>query len=171
MVRRPHNIHQSPRSAFSLFELMIVLAILVTVTSLAVPPMMERVRNGKVQEAADLVRETLANARRYAIESGVDYHFRYEVNGRFFVAIPAEPNPGLANNYSEDTEDIRVALEAGELDEDLLIAATEGDESVQRPWRRSRFSNCRTRENWPAKRGQNPLSSGLTGRQKTVFSE
>lgn len=129
MNRQSSSLAQSARSAFSLFELMIVLAILVTVTSLAVPPMMERLRNGKVQEAGDLVRETLANARRYAIESGVDYHFRYEVNGRFFVAIPAEPNPGLANNYSEDTEDIRVALEAGELDEDLLIAAADGEES------------------------------------------
>ncbi|MBL8810506.1 MAG: hypothetical protein JNM43_10050 [Planctomycetaceae bacterium] len=117
------------RSAFSLFELMLVLAILITVTSIAVPPMMDRLKNGKVQEAADLVRETLANARRYAIEAGVDYHFRYEVNGQFFVAIPAEPNPGLANNYSEDTEDIRVALESGELDEELMIAAMDGDES------------------------------------------
>ncbi len=116
-------------SAFSLFELMLVLAILVTVTSIAVPPMMDRLKNGKVQEAADLVRETLANARRYAIEAGVDYHFRYEVNGQFFVAIPAEPNPGLANNYSEDSEDIRVALESGELDEELMLAALDGEES------------------------------------------
>lgn len=129
MKRIASNSSSPLRSAFSLFELMLVLAILVMVTSIAVPPMMDRVKNGRVQEAADLVRETLANARRYAIEAGVDYHFRYEVNGTSFVAIPAEPNPGLANNYSKDTEDIRVALESGELDEDLLISAAEGDES------------------------------------------
>ncbi|HAP08448.1 MAG TPA: hypothetical protein DCR20_11510 [Planctomycetaceae bacterium] len=113
---------------FSLLELLLALAVLIAVSAVAVPPLMDRLQAGRVQDAAEAVRDVLGNARRYAIDGGVDYHFRYELNGPAFVAIPAEPEPTLANSYSGDESDMRVLLEAGELDENLYLRpANDGD--------------------------------------------
>lgn len=114
-------------SGFSLIELLIVLAVIVTVTAMAAPNLMDRVRNARVQEAAEGVRDVLGNCRRYAIDSGVDYHFRFEVNGHAVVAIPAEPNPTLANSFSSDPEDTRTPLEALIFGEEILLRARKDD--------------------------------------------
>ena len=121
MRQQTTNSIRPSRPGFSLLELLIVIAVLLSVSAMAIPPMMDRLQSGRVQDAAESVREVLANARRYAIDAGVDYHFRYELNGRAFVAIPAEPSPVLANSYSGDEEDTRIVVEAGELDETLFI--------------------------------------------------
>jgi len=123
---RPLRQPDSPQravSGFSLFELLIVLAVIVTITAMAAPNLMDRVRNARVQEAAEGVREVLGNARRYAIDSGVDYHFRFEVNGHAVVAIPAELNPVLANSFSSDPEDTRTPLEALIFGDEILLRA------------------------------------------------
>jgi type II secretory pathway pseudopilin PulG len=120
--RQPASPYHSI-SGFSLFELLIVLAVIVTITAMAAPNLMDRVRNGRVQDAAEGVREVLGNARRYAIDSGVDYHFRFEVNGHAVVAIPAEPNPVLANNFSADAKDTRTPLEALIFGDEILLRA------------------------------------------------
>lgn len=114
---------QNSDSGFSLFELLIVLAVILTISGLAAPTLMDRVQNGRIQEAAENVREVLANARRYAIDAGVDYHFRFEVNGQAVVAIPAELNPTLANSFSADPADTRSLLEALILDDSLFLRA------------------------------------------------
>ena len=130
-MRHPSNTkRQDSRQGFSLLELLIVIAVLLSVSAMAIPPMMDRLQSGRVQEAAESVREVLANARRYAIDGGVDYHFRYEINGRAFVAIPAEPSPVLANSYSGDEEDTRIIVEAGELDETLSLRSMSGAEAA-----------------------------------------
>lgn len=115
--RRPGN------AGFSLFELLIVLAVILTISAMAAPTLMDRVQNGQVQEAAEGVREVLANARRYAIDAGVDYHFRFEVNGHAVVAIPAESTPVIANSFSADPEDTRIPLEALILSDTLFLRA------------------------------------------------
>jgi len=130
-MRHPSNTkRQDSRQGFSLLELLVVIAVLLSVSAMAIPPMMDRLQSGRVQEAAESVREVLANARRYAIDGGVDYHFRYEINGRAFVAIPAEPSPVLANSYSGDEEDTRIIVEAGELDETLFLRSMSGAETA-----------------------------------------
>jgi len=129
-MRRCHTqSHHSRAAGFSLLELLLVIGVLVAVSAMAVPPLMDRIRAGRVQDAAESVRDVLGNARRYAIDGGVDYHFRYEINGHFFVAIPAEPNPTLANSYSSDEQDTRVVVEAGEIDETLFLRPLSGDTS------------------------------------------
>ena len=129
-MRRCHTqSHASSTAGFSLLELLLVIGVLVAVSAMAVPPLMDRIRAGRVQDAAESVRDVLGNARRYAIDAGVDYHFRYEINGHFFVAIPAEPNPILANSYSGDEQDTRVVVEAGEIDETLFLRPFSGDTS------------------------------------------
>jgi type II secretory pathway pseudopilin PulG len=129
-MRRCHTqSHASSAAGFSLLDLLLVIGVLVAVSAMAVPPLMDRIRAGRVQDAAESVRDVLGNARRYAIDAGVDYHFRYEINGHFFVAIPAEPNPILANSYSGDEQDTRVVVEAGEIDETLFLRPFSGDTS------------------------------------------
>ena len=61
------------RFGYTLLELLIVLAIILIVSALAAPSLMERVRSGNVREAAQHVSEVLAAARTYAIDTGVDY--------------------------------------------------------------------------------------------------
>ena len=93
-----------------MFELLIVMTIIVTITAMAAPNMMERVRNGRVQEAAEDVREVLAFARQQAIDSGVDYNVRFEVNGQAVIAIPAEPQPTLVNQAGSDSSKTEVLV-------------------------------------------------------------
>jgi prepilin-type N-terminal cleavage/methylation domain-containing protein len=126
--RQPASF-QRANSGFSLFELLIVLAVIVTVTAMAAPNLMDRVRNARVQEAAEGGRDALGNARRYAIDSGVDYHFRFEVNGQAVVAIPAERNPALANSFSSDPEDTRIPLEALIFGDEIFLRAMKDDDS------------------------------------------
>ncbi len=127
MKRRRIITNTNFNNGFSLFELMIVMAIIITITAMAAPNLMERVKNGRVQEAAEGVREVIANARRYAIDSGVDYHLRFEVNGQAVAAIPAEPSPTLSNVFSSDRKDTRTQLEALILDDKMFIRAMKGD--------------------------------------------
>ena len=126
--RKPAGFHLAV-SGFSLFELLIVLAVIITVTAMAAPNLMDRVRSARVQEAAEGVRDVLGNARRYAIDSGVDYHFRFEVNGQAVVAIPAETNPVLANSFSSDPEDTRTPLEALIFGDEIFLRARSDDDS------------------------------------------
>jgi prepilin-type N-terminal cleavage/methylation domain-containing protein len=126
-LRSPfHELHRLNRG-FSLFELLIVLAVIISVTAMAVPGLMDRLQNGRIQDAAEGVREVLANTRRYAIDSGVDYHFRFEVNGQAVVAIPAEPSPTLANNFSADRSDTRIPLESLILDDEIFLRPLKGE--------------------------------------------
>lgn len=55
-----YDLHRLNRG-FSLFELLIVLAVIVSVTAMAAPSLMDRLQNGRVQDAAEGVREVLAN--------------------------------------------------------------------------------------------------------------
>lgn len=115
---------------FTLFELLIVLAVVVMITAMAAPPLMERVRNGRVQEASDDLRELVTEARRMAIDSGVDYHFRYEIDGNAAIAIPAEPDPALANSVDGDPSSTSVLLQALILDETMAIRPMKGDSVI-----------------------------------------
>lgn len=117
------------RSGFTLLELMIVVAIILAVTAMAAPGMMERVRSGRVEEAADAVSTMLANARTQAIDTGVDYHFRFELNGQCFVAIPAEVDVSIGNSNNSDSETAEFSYTAGNLPTTIFLRYSQNDES------------------------------------------
>ena len=123
------NVRPRRFRAFTLFELIIVLAIIVAVTAIAAPSMMDRVRSGRVQEAAEDVREVLAACRTYAIETGVDYHFRYELGGHFCVAIPAEQNVSVGNSTDTNDDTADFTYRSGELPESIFLRSSQDDTS------------------------------------------
>jgi len=148
---------QGSRSGFTLFELMIVLAILVAVTAMAAPPMMERVRSGRVQEAAENVREVLAAARTYAIDTGVDYHFRFEVGGNHIVAIPAEQDASIGNSYDSDSETAEFLYRSGELPETIFLRNSFGDTSGSESLKGQAFGNLENAGNLASKTWSMPI--------------
>ncbi len=145
------------RSGFTLFELMIVLAILVAVTAMAAPQMMERIRSGRVQEAAENVREVLAAARTYAIDTGVDYHFRFEVGGNYVVAIPAEQDASIGNSYDSDSETAEFLYRSGELPETIFLRNSFGDTSGSESLKGQAFGNLENAGNLASKSWSMPI--------------
>lgn len=133
MSRQLHNQVNSGvfRQGFSLLELMIVLAVMVVLASISVPSLMEGLREGEVLRAAELVRETLSDARRIAIDSGIDYQFRYEVNGQYFVVLPTEVEPTAANSMTADESAGHFFRIVGQLDPAFRLVIG-GDEAVDR---------------------------------------
>jgi len=148
---------QGSRSGFTLFELMIVLAILVAVTAMAAPPMMERLRSGRVQEAAENVREVLAAARTYAIDTGVDYHFRFEVGGNYVVAIPAEQDASIGNSYDSDSDTAEFLYRSGELPETIFLRNSFGDTSGSESLKGQAFGNLENAGNLASKTWSMPI--------------
>src|SRR5436305_6738151 len=78
------------RPGFTLFELMIVIAIMVVALALAIPSLRVMQPGYKVQGAVDSVRAAWADARAAAAEQGRPYRFSVEPNGRFFRVAPDE---------------------------------------------------------------------------------
>ena len=59
------------RGGFTLFELMLTLAILVMVTAISVPRLMHRLQRNEIHSTAVSIRSQLNEARRRAVETGV----------------------------------------------------------------------------------------------------
>ena len=145
------------RSAFTLFELIIVLAIILVVTAMAAPPMMEQVRSGRVQDAAEKIREVLASARVYAIDTGVDYHVRYEVEGHHVVAIPAESNQLIGNSNDSDSETSDFFYRSAEIPETIFLRAARGDTSGSETLKSTAFGNLPNAGELASKSWSNPI--------------
>ncbi len=78
MKRQSGRTRTSSLSGFSLMEVLIVLAILIAVSAMAAPALIDRIKDSNIQESAESVREIVSEARTYAIDSGIDYQFRFE---------------------------------------------------------------------------------------------
>lgn len=76
------------RAAYSLIELLIVLAIIVAVTSVGVLSLRAMQAPYKLTGAVDSVRAAWALARSYAAEEDRPYRFSVEPNGRHFRVAP-----------------------------------------------------------------------------------
>ncbi len=76
------------RRAATLFELMLVLAILVIVAGLAIPSLGSMSGHYKLTGAVDVVRSSWAEARARAIDEGRPYRFSIQPDGRAFRIAP-----------------------------------------------------------------------------------
>ncbi len=125
----------APRSAFTLLELLIALALIATVAMMTWPAIMRSTADYRLRRAAQEIRAALARTRAFAVESGVPYQFLYEPGGRRYVAIPAE-REGLATplggvrSLTTSTDDLERT--SGSLPEQMTFQGSTDRTSVQR---------------------------------------
>ncbi len=86
-----HGSPPSDRFAYTLLEMLIVLAVVAVLATLSWPAVRGMLRRDELRSAAKQVRAALTKARLNAMETGVSYRFRYRPGtGRFEVGpLPA----------------------------------------------------------------------------------
>lgn len=138
MQRHQPNLTHPRLSGFSLMELLIVLGLLVVISGFAAPNLIDRLRDSTVYRGAETVREVLAEARTFAIDSGIDYQFRYEPDGQYFVVLPTEIEPGTANSTTTDASSGEYMRLSGQLESTLFLRPmpeqTEATEQLEASW-------------------------------------
>jgi hypothetical protein len=78
----------APRRAFTIFEVLMVLAVLVMIVGLLWPALENLNAEYSLRQAGQLVQSRMAGARVHAIDVGVPYQFRYEPGGQHFLVLP-----------------------------------------------------------------------------------
>jgi prepilin-type N-terminal cleavage/methylation domain-containing protein len=153
-TRQQQKLRPSDRDAFTVLEILVVMSIIVMVASMAAPQLMSMIRESTVFEAADQVREAAAEARRFSIDTGIDYELRYEVGGATVVILPSELelNVDESQNTSNTTEKYMRLLV--ELPEEIRLRAPDGVEEVSESLDAVRFGDLSgdmlTQKSWSA---------------------
>jgi prepilin-type N-terminal cleavage/methylation domain-containing protein len=104
---------RSPRRAFTLLEVMLVLALIAIISAFVFMSLKQPLARQRLRSAVDEVRSDWCVARVDAMQSGHTYAFRYQVRGnRFHVgpqdnppegdAPPASPQQASSGNASSD---------------------------------------------------------------------
>lgn len=78
------------RRGYTFIELLLVLAILAAIAGMTWPAVVRFSDERALKNAGEEVRAELDRTRFRAINSGITYQFRYEPNGRRYLAVPAE---------------------------------------------------------------------------------
>ncbi|MBA3312663.1 MAG: prepilin-type N-terminal cleavage/methylation domain-containing protein [Planctomycetota bacterium] len=126
------------RRGYTFVEVLLVLAVLAVLAGLAWPSVLRFRDEQAIKDAAERVRSELDRTRFRAIDSGLAYQFRYETDGRRFIAIPAEREAlaAPAGTVTQATSNLRVY--AGEVAEGLTFEPAPGaarvGEKVEADW-------------------------------------
>jgi len=93
----------SRRSAFTLFEIVLVMAVLVIASALCYPSLKAMLPSYKLNGAVDSVRSAWAEARARAISEGRPYRFSIEPNGNHYRVAPdsADNWPGSSESCND----------------------------------------------------------------------
>lgn len=123
-------------AAFTLLEMIVVLALLVLAAALVWPSMRRSLQQNQLTNSAKLVRNALARARLAAIESGQPYAFRWEIGGRRYevraVSLP-RPTPSARDRAAQRRQS--EGLSEPMLSEDLPLGITfAADEEPVASW-------------------------------------
>jgi prepilin-type N-terminal cleavage/methylation domain-containing protein len=78
------------RAGYTLLELLLALVVLAVLVGVSLPGALRLYGDSRLSEAAELVRMQVAGTRTRAIDGGLTYQFRYEPDGRYFLAAPFE---------------------------------------------------------------------------------
>jgi prepilin-type N-terminal cleavage/methylation domain-containing protein len=82
---------RKPRGAYTLFELLLVLVLLVLLAAIAYPTLDGLLATFRMTEAADMVRANWADARAYAMNEGRPYRFAIVPGKGNFRVAPDSP--------------------------------------------------------------------------------
>jgi len=99
------------RRATTLFELILVLAILLVVAALAVPSLGAMYGSYKLNASVDSVRSAWATARAHAIEENRPYRFSVQPDGRAFRVAPDEDDYWSGQGPANDPNGEGIVLE------------------------------------------------------------
>ena len=113
----PQRLRGSARAGFTLLELLLVLAVLVTVASLSWPRMMRYIEENSLKQNVETVRRELAATRILAIKSGLTYQFRFEPTAQGFVILPFD-RPEIVATDEKPTSSTKVKTIVGHLSSD-----------------------------------------------------
>jgi prepilin-type N-terminal cleavage/methylation domain-containing protein len=133
-----------PRAGFTLFELMLVVAILAVVVGFAIPEIRRLMRRSEVNDAARQLRVALLQARLKSIESGGRRWFRYQREGSAFEVAadgesPAGGESALGSVGADESSPSRAVAERSSAVVQILPAgvrfldATAADRQVAQP--------------------------------------
>jgi prepilin-type N-terminal cleavage/methylation domain-containing protein len=84
------------RRAFTLFEMLLTLAVIALMALAGYPSVRKLMLERQVRQGAEMVGVKLGSTRVHAIEHAVPYQFRFEPDGRRYIACSAEANPAAA---------------------------------------------------------------------------
>jgi Tfp pilus assembly protein FimT len=116
------------RAAYTLLELLLVLAVILAVAGAVTPTVVERMGEYKLKRGCEMARSAISSSRIHAIDLSSVYQFRFEPNGRRYLAIPTDTEAlstsqtGSAAAASQGGLP-RTAIVTGELPEDLSFQA------------------------------------------------
>ncbi|MDA1014690.1 MAG: prepilin-type N-terminal cleavage/methylation domain-containing protein [Planctomycetota bacterium] len=121
------------RAAFTLLEIVIVLAIVSTIAALAWPVTMRWIADRSVHESAIVVRSSLVSARLWAIDTSLTYQFRFEPNGRNFIVFPHDREYATSNQTQPNADPAYASARAisGELPENVSFQLLSDSVSVE----------------------------------------
>ena len=123
-----------PPTAFTLFELLLVLALLVVIAAISMPLLLNSLAHARLQSSGELVRAAWGKARLAAMQAGETYVFRYEPTGNRYQiarlsAITAEDAdelntlPPVTEADAEYTEADMLRLAKSRLAPEIIFAA------------------------------------------------
>lgn len=140
-TQRPRRI-ANPPSAFTLMELLLVVAIMVVIAALAAPAVQRTFSRQALQKSADRVRVAMGQARVRSIRTGEEHALLYSPGGAWFNVAPlvkvkeqvtiSQQRTQIAaerrqSDFEEDLLPRGVTFVAGETGEDARSAQTLAD--------------------------------------------
>src|SRR5262245_60047620 len=90
------------RTGATLFEILLVMAIVVIISAMAFPSLSAMYGSYKINGAVDSVRSAWADARARAIEEGRPYRFAVEPSGSSYRVAPDHPDYWEGNSIPTD---------------------------------------------------------------------
>ena len=112
------------RPGYTLFEIVLVLAVILIVTALGMPAMDAMLASNKVTAARDMVRARWAETRGWALEEGRAYRFAVTENTGKFRVAPDDDMYWSGGQTSGTTADDTPFILEGELPEGVLFTTS-----------------------------------------------
>lgn len=118
------------RRGYTFIEVLLVLALLAVLAGIAWPSVLRFSNEQAMKDAAEFVRAELDRTRFRAIDAGLVYQFRYEPNGRHFVAVPAERDTAPLQVGSIGQTQPTLPVISGRISDGLTFRPLPGSPSV-----------------------------------------